>query len=62
VVKGAELSERLGILGKVSQPLASDGINIHGVLTLGTNFTVFVNRDSVERAVELIREALRKEV
>jgi len=61
VVKGAELSERLGILGKVSQPLASDGINIHGVLTLGTNFTVFVNRDSVERAVELIREALRKE-
>jgi len=62
VVKGAELSERLGILGKVSQPLASDGINIHGVLTLGTNFTVFVNRDSVGRAVELIREALRKEV
>ncbi|MEM2884627.1 MAG: hypothetical protein QXF24_00895 [Thermoproteota archaeon] len=62
VVKGAELSERLGILGKVSQPLASDGINIHGVLTLGSNFTIFVNRDSVGRAAELIKEALRKEV
>jgi aspartate kinase len=61
-IKGAELSERLGILGKVSQPLASDGINIHGVLTLGSNFTIFVNRDSVERATKLIKEALQKEV
>ncbi|MGQ9514367.1 MAG: aspartate kinase [Thermoproteota archaeon] len=62
IVKGAGLSERLGILGKVSQPLASNGINIHGVLTLGSNFTVFVNRDSVGRVAELIREALQKEV
>jgi len=60
IVKGAEFSEMPGVLMKVSRPLASEGINIHGVLTLGTNFTVFVNRSSVDRAAELIKGAFAK--
>ena len=58
IIKGSGLSERPGLLSQVSAPLKTHGINIHGVITLGSNFILFLERKHLDTALNLVGGAL----
>lgn len=58
-VKGMGLEETPGVIGRLTEPLQKDGINISGMLTIASSILVFVNWEERERAFSLICEALK---
>jgi aspartate kinase len=57
-VSGVGLEETHGIIGKISETLRVNSINISGILTIASSILVFVDWDERERALELIRNSL----
>ncbi len=57
-VKGTSLETESGIIQRIKQPLARDGINLYGIVTIRSSIRVFVSSDQAEKAMELIREAM----
>jgi len=58
-VKGIGLEETPGIIGKISETLRINGINIFGLLTITSSILLFVDWDEKERALNLVKNALR---
>ncbi len=58
-IRGVGLEETQGIIGKVSEVLRVNGINIAGILTITSSILLFVDWSEREKALELIRKSLR---
>jgi len=58
-VKGVGLEETPGLIGKVSEILSLNAINIFGLLTITSSILVFVDWNEKERALNLVKNALR---
>lgn len=57
VIRGTDLHETPGVLYRISAPMAKEGVNIHGILTLGSYFIVVIPEEHVEKAFKLLEEA-----
>ena len=58
-VKGVDLEETPGLIGKISENLRLNAINIFGLLTITSSILLFVDWSKKERALNLVRNALR---
>ncbi len=58
-VKGVGLEETPGLIGKISETLRLSGINIFGLLTITSSILLFVDWNEKERALNLVKNALR---
>ncbi len=58
-IRGVGLEETHGIIGKVSEVLRVNNINIAGILTITSSILLFVDWSEREKALELIRKSLR---
>jgi aspartate kinase len=57
-ISGVGLEETHGIIGKISETLRVNNINISGILTIASSILVFVDWNERERALQLIRNSL----
>ncbi len=58
---GVGLEETHGIIGKISEDLRLNGINISGILTITSSILLFVDWNEKEEALKLIKNSLRKQ-
>ena len=58
-ISGVGLEETPGIIGKISETLRLNGINIFGILTITSSILLFVNWKEKETALKLIKSSLR---
>lgn len=56
---GVGLEETHGIIGKISEDLRVNGINISGILTITSSILLFVDWNEREKALKLIKNSLR---
>jgi aspartate kinase len=61
-VKGVGLEDTPGIIGRISDRLRENGINIFGMLTLASSILVFVSWDEKELALNLMKEVVKGEL
>ncbi len=57
---GVGLEETHGIIGKISEVLRVNDINISGILTITSSILLFVDWNEREKALHLIRNSLRR--
>jgi aspartate kinase len=57
---GVGLEETHGIIGKISETLRVNQINIYGILTITSSILLFVDWSEREKALQLIRSSLRE--
>ena len=57
-VKGTALETETGIVQRITQPLAREGINLYGIVTIRSSIRVFVSASQAEKGLGLIREAM----
>ncbi|MGE5533637.1 MAG: aspartate kinase [Bacillota bacterium] len=57
---GVGLEETHGIIGKISENLRVNGINISGILTITSSILLFVDWNEKEKALKLIKNSLNK--
>ena len=58
-VKGVGLEETPGLIGKITETLRLNDINIFGLLTITSSILLFVNWNEKEKALNLIKKSLR---
>jgi aspartate kinase len=58
-VKGVDLEETPGLIGKISEALGLEAINIFGLTTITSSILLFVDWNDRERTVNLVKKALR---
>lgn len=58
-ISGVGLEETHGIIGRISETLSLNSINISGILTIASSILVFVDWNERENALRLIKHALR---
>jgi aspartate kinase len=58
-IRGVGLEETQGIIGKISEILRVNNLNIAGILTIASSILLFVDWSQREKALELIRKSLR---
>jgi len=58
-VKGVGLEETPGLIGRISEALRLNAINIFGLLTITSSILLFVDWNKKERALSLVKNALR---
>jgi len=56
---GVGLEETHGIIGKISEDLRLNGINISGILTITSSILLFVDWNDKEKALKLIKNSLK---
>jgi aspartate kinase len=56
---GVGLEETHGIIGKISEDLRVNGINISGILTITSSILLFLDWSEREKALKLIKNSLR---
>jgi aspartate kinase len=57
---GVGLEETHGLIGKISEKLRTNEINIYGILTITSSILLFVDWSQREKALKLIRRSLRE--
>lgn len=57
-VKGVGLEETPGVVGRISETLRVNGINIFGILTITSSILIFVDHSTKEKAISLIKQSL----
>jgi len=57
-VKGVGLEETPGLIGKISEALRINEINIFGILTITSSILIFISYEEKEKATALIKRAL----
>ncbi|MEM2841131.1 MAG: aspartate kinase [Candidatus Bathyarchaeia archaeon] len=57
-VKGVGLEETPGLIGKISEALRINEINIFGILTITSSILIFISYEEKEKATTLIKRAL----
>ncbi len=60
-ISGVGLEETHGIIGKLSETLSLNSINISGILTISSSILVFIDWNERENALRLIKHALRSQ-
>ena len=60
-ISGVGLEETHGIIGKISETLRLNSINISGILTITSSILLFIDWNERENALKLIKNALRRE-
>ncbi len=60
-ISGVGLEETHGIIGKISETLRVNSINISGILTIASSIFVFVDWNERENALKLIKNALKRD-
>ncbi len=60
-ISGVGLEETHGIIGEISETLRLNSINISGILTIASSIFVFVDWNEREKALTLIKNALKRE-
>jgi aspartate kinase len=58
-ISGVGLEETHGIIGKISETLRVNSINISGILTITSSILLFVDWNEKDNALQLIKKALR---
>ncbi len=58
-ISGVGLEETHGIIGKISETLRVNSINISGILTIASSILLFIDWSQKESALLLIKKALR---
>ena len=58
-IKGVGLEKTPGLTGRVSEALRIKRINIFGLMTITSSILLFVNWKEREKALNLVRDALR---
>ncbi len=58
-ISGVGLEETHGIIGKISEDLRLNGVNISGILTITSSILLFLDWNEREKALRLIRNSLR---
>jgi aspartate kinase len=56
---GVGLEETQGIIGRISEDLRRNGINISGILTITSSILLFVDWSEKEKALKLIKNSLK---
>jgi aspartate kinase len=56
---GVGLEETHGVIGKISEDLRRNGINISGILTITSSILLFVDWNEKEKALKLIKNSLK---
>jgi len=56
---GVGLEKTHGIIGKISEDLRLNGINISGILTITSSILLFVDWNEKEKALKLIKNSLK---
>jgi aspartate kinase len=59
-ISGVGLEETHGIIGKISETLRQNSINISGILTITSSILLFVDWSERENALKLIKNSLRR--
>jgi aspartate kinase len=59
---GVGLEETHGIIGKISETLRVNQINIYGILTITSSILLFVDWSEREKALQLIKSSLRENI
>jgi len=59
---GVGLEETHGLIGKISENLRINEINIYGILTITSSILLFVDWSERERALQLIRNSLKRTI
>jgi aspartate kinase len=57
---GVGLEKTHGIIGKISEHLRVNGINISGILTITSSILLFVDWNEKEKALKLIKNSLKQ--
>lgn len=57
-VKGVGLEETPGVVGRISETLRVNGINIFGLLTITSSILIFVDHSAKEQTISLIKRSL----
>ena len=57
---GVGLEETHGIIGKISETLRVNQINIYGILTITSSILLFIDWSQREKALQLVRSSLRE--
>ena len=57
-IKGPALETSPGLIQKVTQPLAKNGINIFGIVTVSSSIRVFVLESDRDKSLKLLRKTL----
>jgi aspartate kinase len=58
-IRGVGLEETQGLIGKITDILRVNGINISGILTIASSILLFVDWAEREKALALVRKSLR---
>lgn len=61
LINGTDLHETPGVLYRISAPMAKEGINIHGIITLGSYFILVLPEECIEVAFRLLEDTFRIE-
>ncbi|MEM4173484.1 MAG: aspartate kinase [Candidatus Caldarchaeum sp.] len=59
-VYGPMLETVPGIVHRVVQPLASNAINVYGILTISSSIRIFVSTRDVDKAVRLVKQSVEE--
>jgi aspartate kinase len=57
-VSGAGLETTPGLLGRITEPSAREGINIYGLLTAASSISILIDRRHGEKMLSMIKEDL----
>lgn len=57
-VKAPAMETSPGMVQRVTQPLAREGINVYGLVTAGSSIRVFISLTDRDKAIALLRDAL----
>ena len=59
-INGVELEETPGMIGRISEPLRNNNINISGIFTIASSITVLVDWNDRAKAMESIEKSLKE--
>ncbi|MCP8323020.1 MAG: aspartate kinase [Candidatus Methylarchaceae archaeon HK02M2] len=60
-IRGRELETNPGIIQRFITPLADQGINIYGLVTISSSLKLFISNNETEKALTLLRRTLKGE-
>ncbi|MCP8318394.1 MAG: aspartate kinase [Candidatus Methylarchaceae archaeon HK01B] len=59
-IKGRELETNPGIIQRFLTPLADQGINVYGLVTISSSIKIFISNNEIEKALTLLRRILKE--
>ncbi|MEM2210804.1 MAG: aspartate kinase [Nitrososphaerales archaeon] len=57
-IRGPAIETVPGMIQRVTQPLAREGINIFGIATISSSIKLFIKRDEADKVISMLKSAL----